>query len=201
MIKNNLFDYINIIKNCYFNILNRFHHMNYEIDARGIKSCAVKGKQYRIDSFQNKYWYKEGKLHREDGPAIECNIINDHRWYKEDKLHREDGPAIEFYNRYKEWYKEWYKEGKYHREDGPAIENSNGDKHWFIEGKLHRLDGPAIEYSKGTKWWFIEGKRHRTDGPAIHYFDGTKEYYYLGKHIECNSDEAYFKLLKLKAFW
>ena len=26
------------------------------------------------------------------------------RWYKEGDLHREDGPAVEFANDYKEWY-------------------------------------------------------------------------------------------------
>ena len=35
-----------------------------------------------------------GKLHREDGPAIE-DSDGDKYWYLNDKLHREDGPAIE----------------------------------------------------------------------------------------------------------
>jgi len=51
----------------------------------------------------NKYWYKEGKLHSEDGPAI---IYPDGRkyWYKEGELHRLDGPAVEYPNGYKEWW-------------------------------------------------------------------------------------------------
>ena len=42
-----------------------------------------------------KYWYKNGKHHRDDGPAIEmaCGIKY---WYKNGKHHREDGPAVEF---------------------------------------------------------------------------------------------------------
>ena len=44
------------------------------------------------------------------------------------KLHREDGPAVERTN----GYKEWYLNGKLHREDGPAIEYADGDKSWYI---------------------------------------------------------------------
>jgi hypothetical protein len=54
-------------------------------------------------------------------------------WYKEGKFHREDGPAIEFTNE----TKHWYKEGKLHRINGPAIELPDGTKFWFIEGNLY----------------------------------------------------------------
>lgn len=49
-------------------------------------------------------------------------------YYKDGKLHREDGPAVEFSN----GTKEWYLKGKLHRENGPAIEYKNGDKRFFI---------------------------------------------------------------------
>jgi hypothetical protein len=119
-----------------------------------------------------KYWYKERKLHREDGPAME---YPDGRkeWYKEGKLHREDGPAIIDTS----GLKFWYKEGNFHREDGPAVELSNGTKYWYKEGKKHRIDGPACEYSEGRKEWHKEGKFHRLDGPAIEFPDGTKYWY------------------------
>jgi len=78
----------------------------------------------------NKYWYKDGLLHRENGPAAEFS----------------DGTKI------------WYIKGKCHRLDGPAIEFSDGAKEWYFEGKEHRIDGPAIEYADGTKKWCIEGK-------------------------------------------
>jgi len=52
-------------------------------------------------------------------------------WYKECKLHRENGPAIE----YPGGSKIWYKVGKIHREDGPAIEYADGTKEWYLEGK------------------------------------------------------------------
>ena len=102
-----------------------------------------------------KVWYKEGKLHREDGPAKE--YPNGHKeWWFEGKRHRTDGPAVE----YSDGEKHWYKEGKLHREGGPAIERVNGTKHWYKEDKLHREDGPAKEYADGTKYWFKEGYQY-----------------------------------------
>ena len=65
------------------------------------------------------------------------------------KLHRDDGPAIE----YADGTKRWYKDGKLHRDDGPAAEYANGTKFWYKDGKLHRDDGPAVEYANGTKFW------------------------------------------------
>ena len=50
-------------------------------------------------------------------------------WYQNGKLHREDGPAIEYAN----GDKIWYKNGKYHRTDGPAVEYANGHKAWYID--------------------------------------------------------------------
>jgi hypothetical protein len=52
-------------------------------------------------------------------------------WFKEGKLHREDGPAIEHEN----GLKEWWVEDILHRTDGPAVEYPNGSKEWWIEGK------------------------------------------------------------------
>jgi hypothetical protein len=102
-----------------------------------------------VDSYDNKKWYnKDGKLHREDGPAIEW--INGNRtWYFNGKLHREDGPAIEYAN----GDKKWYFNDRCHREDGPAIERVNGHKGWYLNGKLHREDGPAIIYCDGVEYW------------------------------------------------
>jgi hypothetical protein len=54
-----------------------------------------------------KYWYLDGKRHREDGPAIE----------------RAGGG------------KEWYLDGKRHREHGPAIERAEGTKRWYLDDK------------------------------------------------------------------
>ncbi len=52
--------------------------------------------EYICDEYEDgaKYWYKEGKLHRLDGPAIDD--VDGKIWYKECKLHRLDGPACEY---------------------------------------------------------------------------------------------------------
>jgi hypothetical protein len=104
--------------------------------------------------------YKDGNIHRDNGPAIE-GINGDKFWYKNGELHREDGPAIE----YAGGQKRWHLNGELHREDGPAIEYSNGSGHgeWYLNGRLHREDGPAIdsdvkikngEYIRG---WYLNG--------------------------------------------
>ena len=76
-------------------------------------------------------------------------------WYLNGKLHREDGPAVE----YPSGFKAWYLDGNRHREDGPAIEYSDGDNYWYLNGKLHREDGPAVEWVEGRKVWYLNGKR------------------------------------------
>ena len=71
-------------------------------------------KTYEVKVFDNgnKFWYLNGKFHREDGPAIE--------WANGDKV--------------------WYINGKLHREDGPAIEWADGDKHWYLNGTKYTED-------------------------------------------------------------
>ena len=59
-----------------------------------------------FDVFKNKYWYKNGKIHRLDGPAIE----------------------------YVDGAKAWFQNGNLHRENGPAFEYANGNKEWWIDG-------------------------------------------------------------------
>ena len=161
--------------------------------AVNLKKCNTETYKVTLDDFTTKWYNSKDELHRVGGPAIEWDD-GEKNWYKEGKYHRVDGPAIENAN----GSKFWYKEGKYHREDGPAIEYDDGEKHWYKEGKLHREDGHASEYANGTKLWYKEDKLHRIDGPAVEHPDGDKEYYYLGEYMECNSNEEYFKLLKLK---
>jgi hypothetical protein len=50
------------------------------------------------------------------------------------KLHREDGPAIEW----KDGRIEWFLFGKLHRVDGPAVISSDGEyKGWFLNGYVY----------------------------------------------------------------
>ena len=130
---------------------------------------------------KDKFWYKDGDLHREDGPAIEYSNGTE-EWYKDGKLHREDGPASVD----ADGSKSWYKDGKRHRDDGPAIERKDGTLEWWKNGELHRDDGPAIENVNGTLEWHKDGVLHREDGPAIEYANGDKEWYTNG---ECHRDD------------
>ena len=61
--------------------------------------------EYTVKVYPNgdKEWWLNGKLHREDGPAIE-DADGDKSWWLNDKRHREDGPAIEYAEGDKEWH-------------------------------------------------------------------------------------------------
>jgi hypothetical protein len=101
----------------------------------------------------------------------------DGKYYlKNGKLHRTDGPAIEW----SDGSKAWYIDGKRHRTNGPAYKGVDGTKVWWVDDKRHRTDGPAVEWSDGSKSWWIDGKPHRTDGPAIEGADGIKLWYVDG---------------------
>ena len=100
-------------------------------------------------------------------------------WYKDGKLHREDGPAVEW----EDGSKEWLIEGKLHRLDGPAMEDVDGYKAWFVNGKAHRVDGPAVIDAEGNEEWLQNGKFHRLDGPAIVRKDGFKAWYFGGVKV------------------
>ena len=91
---------------------------------------------------------------RKKKPICKTNSNGAKEWYLNGKLHREDGPAVE--NSY--GYKKWLLNGEPHREDGPAIEYPDGAKEWFLNGKYHREDGPAYEGSNGTKEWWLNDK-------------------------------------------
>jgi len=57
-----------------------------------------------VDELGDVRWYNENdKLHRLDGPAVEC--ADGHKiWWNNDKIHRLDGPAVEWPDGTKEWY-------------------------------------------------------------------------------------------------
>jgi hypothetical protein len=70
-----------------------------------------------VDKNGIKYWHLNGKLHREDGPAVEYANGSKY-WSLNGELHREDGPAVECANGYKEWYLNGvvYTKQEYYRE-------------------------------------------------------------------------------------
>ena len=109
-----------------------------------------------IETNGTKFYYKEGKLHRDDGPAV---IYTDGSefYYKDGKRHRDDGPAViwadgsEFY----------YKDDKLHRDDGPAVIRADGSEFYYKDDKLHRDDGPAVIWADGSEFYYKDGKQHQ----------------------------------------
>jgi hypothetical protein len=57
-------------------------------------------------------------------------------WYRDGKLNRFDGPAIEFAS----GSKRWYLKGELSRLDGPAIDNVDGYRAWYIDGKEYTFE-------------------------------------------------------------
>jgi hypothetical protein len=80
-------------------------------------------------------------------------------WYLNGKRHREDGHAVEG----SDGYKAWWLNGKRHREDGPAIEYSDGGKLWYLDGKKLTEKQHKAATSKPTcegKVVEIDGKKY-----------------------------------------
>jgi len=120
-------------------------------------------------------WYKNGKLHREDGPA-EIWVTGERFWYKNGKL--VDAPkakketmksiTVDYSSeipkgytghvKYTDGTQEWLKDRQLHREDGPAVINLDGTQVWYKNGIWHREDGPSIIYANGTQEWYKNGR-------------------------------------------
>jgi antitoxin component YwqK of YwqJK toxin-antitoxin module len=132
-----------------------------------------------IDAKGNKCWKVDGKLHREDGPAVISSYVE--YYYKNGELHSyNDEPAINF----KDGHQEWYKNGLLHRDsDLPAIVSHNGRKEWYQNGQLHReTDLPASINKKGDQKWYKHGLLHRdNDQAASITHKGSQKWYKNGK--------------------
>ena len=63
-------------------------------------------------------------------PIMSIASNGDKKWKLNGKLHRDDGPAVEYSN----GTKTWYIHGVLHREDGPAREFRTGRKEWWLNG-------------------------------------------------------------------
>jgi len=66
-------------------------------------------------------------------PTMTVNRDGTKIWRLDGKLHREDGPAIEGAN----GGKEWWLHGGLHREDGPAVEYATGRKGWYLNSNRY----------------------------------------------------------------
>lgn len=134
-------------------------------------SCVISKKERN-----NEYFMVDGRLHREDGPALittlEDKIVGE-RWFFDGNRHRTNGPAVVvYYDDKLVVMEEWYLNNKRHRDDGPAVveyfdsefNNTRSLEKWYCNDALHRLDGPAItDYSiKGEpelELWYYHGIR------------------------------------------
>lgn len=66
-------------------------------------------------------------------PVSKCMIYKNRKeWYKNGKLHRDNKPAIEYTN----GCKKWYKNGILYKEYGPYMIYDKFKKKWFIDEKL-----------------------------------------------------------------
>lgn len=84
----------------------------------------------------NRVWFLNGKLHREDGPAVDCT----------------DG------------HKQWRLNGELHREDGPAAVNTDGTKEWWLNGKRVSEEEHRIKTQNPTcngKIVEIDGRKYK----------------------------------------
>ena len=80
-----------------------------------------------------KYYNSLNQLHREDGPAVSKNFVQE--WWKDGKLHRQDGPAISI-NKPSYIRAEWWKNGVLHRDNNkPAIIDSEGAVEYWQDGE------------------------------------------------------------------
>lgn len=58
-------------------------------------------------------------------------------YYFDGRLHREDGPAIE----YADGTKMWAQKGNIHRKDGPALIYANNQEiDWYLDGVSYEFD-------------------------------------------------------------
>ena len=110
-----------------------------------------KVKNGKVESKGKTEYYKDGKLHREDGPAVIKGKIQE--WWLNGVRHREDGPAATQGS-----FEEWFLNGKYHRVGGPAIIEGKYQA-WYQNNKMHREDGPAV--IDGTRHgWYLNGVKY-----------------------------------------
>lgn len=88
-------------------------------------------------------------------------------YYRNGKIHRENGPAVIFRSKqYNGLCKEWWKDGVYHRDDGPALIYGSSYKEWMQNNNHHRLDGPAIEMfddKDPLQEWWIDGEEYTNE--------------------------------------
>lgn len=72
-------------------------------NAAGQKHDPGNDRPAVVNRFGTKYWYRNGKCHREGGPAVE-RATGTLEWFRGGQLHREDGPALTTADGMKEYW-------------------------------------------------------------------------------------------------
>lgn len=133
-------------------------------------------------------YYKNGILHRTNGPAQYYYHINMNVevYYRNGKIHRKNGPAIIKYFNILNIVKEehYYINGLHHRINEPAVilyyahPNKVKEERYYINGLLHREnDKPAeIKYAPNGKiikecWMLNDRLRRKNNNPVIVEYD------------------------------
>jgi len=123
----------------------------------------MKPQYIKINTLGDKFYYgnkKLNKLHREDGPAVEY-ANGDKYWYVNGIIHRENGPAA-----YANGDKYWYVGGQLHRENGPAAELGNGRKYWYLNG-IEYTEQEHAKRTKKVPTININGKTTQEELTAV----------------------------------
>ena len=84
--------------------------------------------------------------------TVKAYSDGDRHWFLNGKLHREDGPAIEGSS----GSKRWFLNGELHRGDGPAVEYSSGSKEWFLNGVRYTEEGFNKKMSSVVEMTIVE---------------------------------------------
>lgn len=148
----------------------------------------VRSFAYPSGTLETIEWYKNGKLDKDDRPAIveyyKDGTIKIEEWYKDDQLHRDNAPAVvEYYKDKTIKLEQWYKNHKLHRVAGPAVVEYYENKtikteKWYEKDELHRIDSPAVtEYYQDktikSKKWYERGmlNRYFNEYALIEYYE------------------------------
>lgn len=148
--------------------------------------------KYRNEEYQYvkgifKYWFRNGKLHRDyDLPAF-INIKHKVKiWYRNGVIHRGyNRPAVKIGEK-REILKVWIVNGIIHRDHGPAyVETNSSTRKWLKNDFYHRYNGKPAVIDFRHKAWYENGLCHRVnDKPAqIYTFIGKNSIWYINGRI------------------
>jgi hypothetical protein len=84
---------------------------------------------WKVNSVDYVYLNDKDELHRIYGPAYVSRKYKMVKWYKEGKLHRVGGPALQHKSTF-----HWYYEGILHNYEGPAVVDPAGPPQYWIHG-------------------------------------------------------------------